>query len=65
MSMPGIPAIESWTRAEVTCDAARSAASFALWASNHIITAKTPRTTTARPSTTVTIARKAWASDSS
>src|SRR6185312_9888509 len=62
--MPGMPAIDCWLP-PAALFAARSAAFFALCASSHIITAKTPSTATRMASIVETIAVSAWESESS
>jgi hypothetical protein len=62
--VPGIPAID-WLPPDVAPAAARSAALFALWASNHIDAAKTARIATRTPRIVATIAESACESDSS
>ncbi len=62
--MPGIPAID-WSPPDVVLAAARSAALFALCASNHIDAAKMARIATRTPRIVATIAESACESDSS
>jgi hypothetical protein len=62
-AMPGIPGMSAVGAPPATLAAARFAASFALWATTHIMTAKKPRTATRIASSKETTPHNATESD--